>query len=214
MSKDQLILDLTIALQYQYKQDHIIPTIMMKFSDEANFKSFFHDKIMTSIIAVCGNFTAEQYYQERGPIETTIFNKVVSNIDIADIGLDIVFLQLKNIDFPSDFADAITKKQLEQQEAVTQLNNRTSLMIDTNSTLIASKQLGATTIIFANNTALINIKQALIDKEIIVNQWLQRGLAYNATKHNLDLNDTRFVKFLEYDLLRTSVTPVVSISDP
>lgn len=212
MSYDQLELAVTISLQYKYTQDHVVPTILKKFDNEDNFKGFFVDKIVSNIITVCGNYSAEDYYSKRGTIEVEMYDTVVADINASDVGLEIIFLQLKNIDFPKKFAEAITKKQLAQQEAVTQLNNRTSQMIVANTALIAAQQQAQIIVINANNTANINIKQALNEELIIMNQWAQRTLGFNVTITNLNLSPRQFVKYLEYDLLRSTQSPIIRLS--
>lgn len=211
MSYDQLILSLTISLQFQYAESAIMPIILMQFDTEDNFKNFLIGKIADSIISTCGNYTAEDYYSIRGSIETTMYNSVISQVNMLNIGLDIIFLQLKNIDFPDDFATAITTKQLIEQQTVTQLNSRTSQLITANTTYLSSLQTANIILISANNTAEINIQQAHINEQIIINQWAQRAIAYNSIKQNLGLNASSLINYLEYEIIRNGNAPVVNI---
>ena len=211
MSYDQLVLDLTVSLQFQYHQEAIIPIIMMQFGDEENYQNFFRYKIMSSIIDTCGNYTAEDYYTVRAQIEGTMFQRVVGFIEDSDLGLEVIFLQLKNIDFPDQFAKAITTKQLVQQDAVTQTNSRTSQLIKAGTGLLESQKKAQITVINANNTARINVDRALTERNVIVEQWRQRGIAYNSVKTNLHLNDSQFINYLEFEIVRNGQHPVVNL---
>lgn len=211
MSQDQLGLNIDVAIQYQYNVDAFIPIILMLFGTEDNYLSTVQGIMQSSIIATCGKFDAEQYYTERGFIETTFYQNLLASITRSQLDLYVSSLQFRNIDFPGDYATAINQKQLTQQEAITQMNSRTSQLIVANTTLITATQQAQILIVQANNTANINIQQALVQEQIVATQWEQFGIALLNYKQNLNLNDTELVNYAKNEIIRKSVNPVINI---
>jgi regulator of protease activity HflC (stomatin/prohibitin superfamily) len=210
LSYDKIQLDLIVATQYQYIENDIKPIMLMKFSNADNLDTFLTYLVISQVITTCGNFSAEQYYSNRSVIDQTIFNLVANRVSQSNLGVIIIFMQLKNIEFPNDFKNAITQKQLTEQQQVTELNRRQSLLISAQTDLIVAGRTANAMLTTANNTATINLFKASTDSEVIKQQWIQRGLAYGLIKTTLGLNDTGFINYLKSEILRTSKQVLVN----
>ncbi len=211
LSNDRLVLVLTVSVQFQYIKDEIIPIIFYQFSNENNFQTYLVNLVTSSIISTCGLYTAEQYYDNRGAIETSLFNQLVLAVNSSTSVVDIQFLQLKNIAFPDGFANIITQKQLVQQQEVTELNARTSQLINANTTLLTSQQSAEILLINANNQAEIILNQAQATKDVILTFWQQRSLAYQSIMRGMNLNASDFLQYLRSTIIQTSQVPVVQL---
>jgi hypothetical protein len=211
MTSDKIVIDLDISLQDQYQKDAIIPIILYKFDDEKNYKYFFTNAIIGSIIDACSLYNSIDYYTIRSQIESAIANQTLETINNADIGLEIKFLQLRNIQFPQDLSNIITQKQLVDQQRITELNRRVSDLIAANTTYLESQQQAIAIDINANNLAAINLNAANIQQQVIINKWNQRGEAYLSIKTKNNLNDTQMIDYIKYLILQTSNAPIISV---
>lgn len=211
-SSDGLQIQLDITVQYLYKKDILVPILLKQFGNEKNYVSAFKAIVIDAILTSCANFTSDEYYTSRQNVENLMSETIVRDTNTSQIGIDVSLVQLKNIDFPDQFNQAIAQKQHTAQELQTQLNNRTSQLILANTTLIQAQQSAQQIIIQAHNTENLVIVKANTTSDIIRNQLVQRGDAYANIKTNLGFNSTQFVEYIEADLLRTSNNPLIGLN--
>lgn len=62
LSSDRIVLNLSLAVQYSYTKDDIMPVVLRQFGGEDEYLSYVVDTVKGSIVSTCGNFTAEDYY--------------------------------------------------------------------------------------------------------------------------------------------------------
>jgi regulator of protease activity HflC (stomatin/prohibitin superfamily) len=212
ITKDKIVIQLTISAQYQYNRNDLIPIVLMNFDNGDIYEKFLDNMVSNIILRQCGFYDAESYYIDRGTIYNNMYDALLNEINNNNsIGATIEFFQLKNIDFPKSFADAITTKQLVIQNKVTTMNDRTTQLILANTTLLQNQRQAEITIINANNQANININQAETSYNIILGQWIQRNNTYFTIMKNLNLNQSQLLDYLKSEAIRNSDSPIISI---
>lgn len=210
-SSDKIVIKLTIAVQYQLVKEQIIPIILKKFDGNDNFKNILKFIVQNIIINRCGQFTAENYYDQRAIIDKDMYDSLVAEVNNNTLGATIEFFQLINIQFPDKFSQAISEKQITIQKEITTLNERTSLIIQANTSLLQAKRQAEIILINAQNTVNINLRQANTTKLVVENQWVQRGLAFNSIKTSLNLTQEQFIQYLKSEIIRTRTNAIISI---
>ncbi len=210
MSRDKIILELEVAIQYELNAHSIVPFILKQFSNYDAYIYFLQKIAKSTISNVCANFDAEQYYNLRTQIDTAMFNQLKIDINTT-VGSTIEFFQLVDIIFPIQYASIIVAKQNIQQNINTARNQRDSSITAANTTLFQA-QLSADVIIANSNyTAQVTINNAYAFQNITLTKWDQRTFGFNYTKNRLDLNQSEFIDYLKSELLRSSPDSYVQL---
>ena len=204
LTKDKILLDINIALQYQYEKDKLIPVILEQFSSIDNYKQFLFDRITSSIMNSCLSYDAEQYYTDRSAVDAHMYSQLIHDINYNNIGANVEFLQLVNIQFPVQISTAITQKQNIDQEALTVMNDRSTLLTNANTELLETIRTSNILLINANNTANIILNQAETNAEIQNMLWTKRAYGYEHASGKLGLNSSQIIDYIESDIIQKS----------
>jgi regulator of protease activity HflC (stomatin/prohibitin superfamily) len=210
LTKDKMLLTLDATLQFQYKQDALIPIILLQFGNTGKYNAFIENRVTSSILATCLKYNAEDYYTYRSIIDIDMYNQLVINVNDDNIGTNIEFFQLVNIEFPKIFSNAISQKQTIQQEALTATNNRQSILTNAETILYETQRSAEVVIINANNTAKVIINKAYADSGIQLELWDQRANGYEYTANSLNLNGSDIISYIESDNVKKSVTLITN----
>jgi regulator of protease activity HflC (stomatin/prohibitin superfamily) len=204
MTKDKILINLSIGLQYQYHKDDLIYKILKEFSSIDNFNGFLFDRMTSSIINSCLAYEAEEYYTERSVIDRHIYNGLVAHINDYNLGATVGFFQLINIQFPVEISNAIAEKQNIDQEALTAQNERASKLTEANTALYEMQRLANIQIINAYASANITQNQAQSNSQIQQVLWENRAYTYSHANHVLGLNSTQLIDYIQSDLISKS----------
>jgi regulator of protease activity HflC (stomatin/prohibitin superfamily) len=203
ITRDGLMVSLEVVIQYQYNRNEIIPVIWYNFNDEATYTDFLTKTIYGIIYEDCAFFIANDYYSKRNIIEETIYQRVTTQFNKNDSGVTVFNVQLKNIIFPRAFVEIISAKQHLVQEIQTQYNNRTSLLINANTTYIQAVQQSEIVIINANNEANLIEKNANITASNINYKFEKMTEYFLTVKTNLNFNPSELIDYIYSTYLKT-----------
>lgn len=212
LTKDKVLVNLDVAMQYQYDRKQLISTILKQFNGKSKYNTFIKNRATSSILDTCLKYEAEEYYTKRGAIDIAMYNELTRVINDNNIGANVEFFQLVNIEFPTTFATAITTKQIVQQEALTATNNRQSILTNAQTGLYEAQRKASIILINANNTAMITLNKAYADAEAQGELWDKRAYAYNFTSYIFNLNATEIIDYIESDNVKKSSTLITAVT--
>lgn len=204
MTKDKILINLNIGLQYQYQKKDLINKILKEFSSIDNFKNFLFDRITSSIINSCLAYNAEEYYTDRSSIDRYMYNSLITDVNNYDLGATIGFFQLINIQFPVEISNAITQKQNIEQEALTATNERASKLTEANTKKLEMERQADIQIINAYTSSNVTLNQAQANFQIQQVLWENRAFAYSHANDVLGLNSTELIEYIQSDLISKS----------
>jgi regulator of protease activity HflC (stomatin/prohibitin superfamily) len=204
LTKDKILIDLDVGIQYLYIKDDIITKILKEFANIDSFNSFLSDRITSSIINSCLVYESEEYYVERSIIDRHIYNNLLSDINNKSIGVSIEFFQLVNVGFPTEISNAITQKQNIEQESLTAQNDRNTLLTQENTKLLETQRQANILLINANNQANITLNQANTNALAQNTLWTNRAFTYANVANKLNLNSSLLIEYLQTDLISKS----------
>jgi len=196
ITNDGLLVNLEINIQLQYNREEIIPVVWYEFNDDKLFMDFVRKTIYGLLYEDCALFPANDYYSTRNVIENTMYDSVLKGFNNKTSGVTIYNVQLKNIMFPQAFTDIIASKQHLVQEIQTQYNNRTTQLINANSTLIQAVQQAQIIIIQATNQANILINNANATAYATYVKYDKIGNYFSNIKSKLGFNSTNLIKYI------------------
>lgn len=204
MTKDKILIELDVGLQYQYQRDDLIDKILMEFSSVGNFEGFLFDRMTSSIINSCLAFDAEEYYTERSIIDRHMYNGLITDINDYNFGVLVEFFQLINIKFPLEISNAIADKQNIEQDTLTAINERASKLTEANTKLFEMQRKADIQIINAYAKANVTMNQAESNFEIQNVLWSNRAYSYLHALSALGLNSSSIIDYIQADLITKS----------
>lgn len=204
MTKDKILIDLSIGLQYQYYKENLINDILKKFSSVKNFNEFLFDRIISSIMNSCLDYEAEEYYTKRSAIDRHIYAGIVADVNDHNFGTSVDFFQLINIGFPEPISNAIAEKQNIDQEALTAQNERASKLTEANTAMYEMQRHANIQIIDAYAAANITQNQAQSNSQIQQVLWKNRAYTYSHANDVFEFNTTQLVDYIQSDLISKS----------
>lgn len=204
MTKDKILINLDIGIQYLYESDDLIPNILIKFGNTKSYNNFLSDRIKSSILNSCLKFESEQYYMERSTIDNYIYSNLVEDINNKKIGVNVEFFQLINIEYPTDISNIISQKQNIEQEALTAQNNRDTLITEEKTKYFEVQRQANILIINANVQANITLNQAWTNSQAQTILWTNRAYTYEHVKNTLGLNSSSIIEYIQTDMISKS----------
>jgi regulator of protease activity HflC (stomatin/prohibitin superfamily) len=196
ITMDGLSVSLEVVIQYQYKRNEIIPVIWYFFGDEESYTDFLTKTIYGIIYEDCAFFNANDYYSKRNLIEDKLYENVIGQFNKNNSGINVFNVQLKNIIFPDAFVDIISAKQHLVQEIQTQTNNRTSLLINANTTYIQAKQQAEIVSINAYNEANLIEKNSNVTGDNIIYKFQKLGDYFLNVKVNFNFGPGELIDYI------------------
>jgi len=214
-SMDELSVQADITVYYQYIKDYIKPILLIEFFDEDYFNQFFYPQIQHSIISTCGNYTAEQFYQDRATIANEMFTNLVAVVSSSASDepspVKINQLQLQNLQFPTAFTNVLNTKSQTKAQQQTQLNARQTLLTNAQTNQIAAQKQAAIALIQSSQQANQYLAQANATKAVIIDQFEKRAVAFNEAKNRLQLDDWGLLNYIRGEMIRSNNETVLSI---
>lgn len=215
LTKDKVLVDLTLTLQFEYQKDSLIPVLKRLFKDDNNYKQAINNAVLSSVRETCVKFNAEDFYDQRSIIDQQMFSDVRQNVNNATIngkkfGTNVEFFQLVNIGFPPTFSALIETKQQTEQQAQTAINDRESILTQAETGLLEAEREADIIIINANNTATININAARTNATVETEKWGYRAFTYGHVQRTLGFNGTDTIGYIETENIQKARSIVTS----
>ena len=204
LTSDKVLVTLSSTIQYKYHKENLINIIMLLFKNNKIYSDFLHNLIISSISNTCLKFTAEDYYIDRSLVDNTMSENLIKDIDGLLIGTNINFFQLTNILFPNEFSTIIQQKQNIQQNQLTAINDRNSLVTQANTKLLQAQRTADINLINANNTVNVNLNKAITDANIAETLWNQRKILYLNIIESLKYNHSQLIDYLNSENVRVT----------
>ena len=204
LTRDEVLVDLTVALQYQYDEKQLIPFILETFGTEKKYVEFLTGSARSIILNTCLEFTALEYYEIRSVIDSEMFSNLNENINKKHMGCTIEYFQLVDIKYPKEYITILHDKQNIKQDLITAENHRSTEEIRARTTLLEAQRTASINLINAHNVYNMTLYDAQTQKEALITQWKSRAIAFNNIMSDLELSYPRFIEYLKSDVVRTS----------
>lgn len=204
LTRDEVLVDLTVALQYQYHEKQLVPFILETFGTEAKYIEFLIGTARSIILNTCLEFTALEYYEIRSAIDAEMFSNLIKNINDKHFGCTIEYFQLVDIQYPPDYITILHEKQNVKQDLITAENHRSTEEIGARTTLLEARRTASINLINAHNVYNMTLYDAQTQKEAILALWKSRAISFNNIISDLGLSYPHFIEYLKSDVVRTS----------
>lgn len=204
LTRDEVMLQIHASIQFEYVKDQIIPTILKKFKNDEEYKSFLQATTESSILESCLRFTALEYYEERANVDGSMYNDLLTNINDKDIGSTIEFFQLVDISYPPTYIDILHQKQNTKQDLITAENNRATEIVNANTNFIETIRQVKINLINAQNYYDMILHLAKTEENSIINQWNNRNEMFKNIVSDLNLSPEMLIEYIKSEILRNT----------
>lgn len=159
LSSEGLQMELKITLQYELDTDHVMD-VLTHYGLEESWKDYLTSLARDSLMDVCGNYTADDYFHYRADIEKNLFDDVTFYFREAETHAKPVVLNLRNVQHPGQFVTTNQDKQEIEQEKDRLVREREDLTTKETTLLLKAKEEAKIKIINANATAEAAVEKA------------------------------------------------------
>jgi len=217
MTSDGVEIAITIAVQYVYSKQEIVPCFN-EFGESDRSKSFVELTIVDAVRDACANVTAADFFAQRGTVENLIVNSVSQHlIDSQSHVTSGGATQLKNFEYPDAFGNIIQQIQTTEQEIQVLINQRAQRITEAETDLARELVLKETHIREAEVNAdgiIFQAEQAAIAQATFWNKTADAyELAFLNYKGNSSATFDEFITdYLMTSLLSLFDAPVVSLT--
>lgn len=204
LTGDEVLLEIHVAVQFQYSIDGLIPIILKKFDTDHKYKTFLSAAMKSAILNSCLKFTALEYYEKRATVDSAMFTNLMDSINEETMGSTVEYFQLVDIKYPYVYSNILHEKQNIAQNLITAQNNRNTEIINANTAQFEATRTAGINLINAQNMYNITVFNAITQKNAVLTQWSNRANAYKHIMTDLNLTPDQLVTYLKADVVRTS----------
>jgi len=167
ISQDGLRVKFSVTFQYQMPAEWLLPAIL-KYRDFENWAKVVEAAGNSAIHHSCADFQISNFQNMRGAIQTTMEDNLRLKLEgVQEDGSDGVYaraisLQLRNVELPEEYREAVREKQAAAEDIILAQNERTQETTRAQTTLLAAQEEAR----IINNTAVNEAEILLTEAEI------------------------------------------------
>jgi len=212
ISIDGIYINLLLTFQYQIIRDELFD-ILFEWGQMGDYDNYITLLSRESIRQTCSYFTVNDFASARGTVEQQMQANLASDFNSSRAHAVGGLLQLKNVEYPSDYNNAILARQQAEQDLVNAVNERPNLLVQANTTLNVANYTAYQQIINAQAQAQAILQLANADAQAINQTWVQRANAYKEVMVALNMNATEFVNvYFKSYILEQMNAPIISFN--
>ena len=213
LTKEGLNMFLSITVQYQIIEDKLFD-IFEIYGKEEYWIKYLILKTKSTIKDTCGNFTGEDFFFNRGIIESN-FTYALTQMYLLDyIEATIGFVQLKNVKHPPSYEVKNQEKQTIEQEKDRALSNREQQITVRTTKLLTQIKDNEIILIRANATAQSEIIKKTEQAKAIFAKYQERAISFSTIKYKLSngTNNNEIIEtFIKYLTIITQQNIIIKI---
>jgi len=200
LTYDGIQVGLDVTFQYQLVKGELLD-VFYDWGLEYKIEDFLKTTARDSIRDTCATKIAQNFYEQRGAIEQSMTDTLISDVALANAHVVIRALQLKNVELPMELKTAIEEKQRSEQDIDNALNERAGALINAKTKLETAKVEAATVIIVAEAEATAVLTEAEEKSTSITTVFKNRGSVYKFIMNETNMTATTFVNDYLYGII-------------
>jgi prohibitin 2 len=186
----------SVTFQYQITADNLKPCIL-KYRDFDKWSNVVEAAGTSAVQHTCSEFNISNFQNQRGVIQ----NRVEENLRMRLEGTEendykdgifalAISLQLRNVELPLEYQQAVSEKQAANEDIQLAINQRTQEVTKANTALLAANEQSRKILDTATNDANVTMTRAMLRAEetLFALETEARILSRVGTNLNLDSN--------------------------
>lgn len=219
VSQDGLRVEFEVTFQYQMPAEWLYPAVV-KYRNVDKWKEVVTAAGNSAVHHSCSEFKIGEFQQKRGIIQSTMEDnlriKLEGPEDDRDAGVYAlaISLQLKNVELPSEYSNAVAAKQSAAEEIELARNQRTQETTKAQTRLLSAKEEARKINNTAVNDANVTLTEALLKAEETTFAFTTEAKVIVSVKESLNLTTTGVLAYMSNQLFSTVSKLKVSAAEP
>lgn len=190
-TKDGLNIHIQLAFHYRLRKAEIL-TLYQTFA--IDYEDRFVGQARTTLRDVASLFNAIEFFTNRTAIGDMMESYLITDIDV--MYADIVFFQMREIDLPDEFEEALKQVQISQQQYQIALYEQQAAIVNAETAIIEAQAQANITVLSAEASAEAYIIQMNASAQALNITLATESLAYYAMGQQLNLTATELLSLL------------------
>jgi regulator of protease activity HflC (stomatin/prohibitin superfamily) len=188
---DGLLIHIQLAFHYKLKSEEIL-NLYSTFGIE--YEDRFIGQARTTLRDVASVYTAIEFFNNR----TNIGNSMQISLgeELQNMFVDVIFLQMREIDLPDEFEEALKQVQIAQQQYQIALYEQEAAIVRAQTKIIEAQANANITVLTADATAEAYIINMKAQAEALNITLTAERLAYYAMGQELNLTSSELLALL------------------
>lgn len=210
-SVDGLAMTLAYSFQYVPRLEELYD-LTLDFKDFDTYSALLRVQAVSSLSHVCGDFTAEEFQTRRSEVSVTMNAELEQQLS-ERFSATLARFQLKNIDRPTSFENAVKAKEDARSDIQLAENEREQLLTKARTTLATAAQEQARLLDTANSQSRILEKQAVAFAAGVVSEYESLAQVYEEVIASSGLTVDGILQYMSNQVFSTTDS-VVAASTP
>lgn len=206
-SLDGLKINLAVSYQFIPKREYIYE-LTESYKDFESYKNILVAVSRSSIRHTCSDFTSDDFQKNRSMVHESMEIDIKEYID--NLKSTIVELQLRNIDRPLNYENAVQNSESARSDITLALNERKQKLTAADTLLVEAKQYANKTLDSAMTQSELIIETANIEADTIINWYNVRDNVYKNVKDTHKLTDKQLLSYIGNKIFSTRGNLVMS----
>ncbi|MFX0086277.1 MAG: SPFH domain-containing protein [Candidatus Hodarchaeota archaeon] len=190
-TKDGLMIHIQLAFHYRLRKDDIL-SLYSTFA--LDYEDRFVGQARTTIRDVASLFNAIEFFNNRSSIGDLMQLELTTDIDI--MYAEIVYFQMREIDLPDEFEEALKQVQIAQQQYQIALYEQQAAIVTAQTAIIEAQAQANITVLSAEASAEAYIIQMNATAQALNITLRAESLAYYAMGQQLNLTSSELLTLL------------------
>ncbi|AYV76179.1 MAG: hypothetical protein Terrestrivirus5_1 [Terrestrivirus sp.] len=192
MSQDGMTVIIDVVSQYKVIRGGLVDLLML-YDDKLD--SFVKTVAASTFINVCSFYQVETgFLQNRQNISMEMLSSFKQKLLEIGIQVETQFAELRNYRYNATYAEAVTDKQVAQQQIELLLSQRPVLVTNAQTVLVSATEQALIDLQRADTMASSAIQSSSSIAQSKYNQWEQYALGFAATLSKLNMTASTFVQ--------------------
>ena len=190
-TKDGLLIHIQLSFQYKLRKADLIQ-LYGTFALE--YENFFVSQARTTLRDVSSFYNAIEFFNNRTYIGDIMFEYLIQDLDV--MFADVVYFQLREIDLPDEFEEALKQVQIAQQQYQIALYEQEAAIIRAQTQIIEAQAEANITVVLAEADAEAYLINMEAQAEALNITLTAERLAYYAMGQELNLTSSELLALL------------------
>jgi len=190
-TKDGLLIHIQLSFQYKLRKADLIQLYGIFALD---YENYFVSQARTTLRDVSSFYNAIEFFNNRTFIGDVMFQYLIQDLDA--MFADVVYFQLREIDLPDEFEEALKQVQIAQQQYQIALYEQEATIIRAQTQIIEAQAEANITVVLAEADAEAYLINMEAQAEALNITLTAERLAYYAMGQELNLTSSELLALL------------------
>jgi len=218
-SRDGLEVAFQVTYQYQIPKEWVKPVIE-RYRDFYNWATVVESAAVAALQHSCADYDILDFQQQRGIIQNTMEDRLRVRLEGPEkdgktgVYAKAISLQLRNLDLPDKYTNAVSEKQAAAEDIQLAKNQRIQETTKANTRLLDALEQAKMILDTAENEANVTITEAQLKGQEIQYAFEKEALVLTTLKTDLNLTTDGLIAFWSLQLYEKAENLKVTAAEP